>query len=215
MKDTDIEVKILEVAKAEFMAQGYSNASMRVIAEKAGCTTGMLYSRFADKNKIFSSLVKEGADKLLQLFKGYIETFGNESPKEQIETMHSYSQKGVDEIIDIVYEYFDSFKLIICHGFGSSYEHYVDELVDLEVESSMNFMKILELQGFKPKNIRADLYHILANALWNGIFEIVEHDLDKNDAVEYVHSLQDFFAAGWDRLLGLKYNEEKEYEEKI
>ena len=68
MKDTDIELKILKIAKKEFMEQGYMNASMRVIAEKSGCTTGMLYSRFADKNKIFSILVKEGADKLLYAF---------------------------------------------------------------------------------------------------------------------------------------------------
>ena len=35
MKDTDIELKILEIAKKEFMEQGYMNASMRVIAEKS------------------------------------------------------------------------------------------------------------------------------------------------------------------------------------
>ena len=51
MKDIDIELKILEVAKQEFMEKGYTNASMRSIAEKSGCTTGMLYSRFADKIK--------------------------------------------------------------------------------------------------------------------------------------------------------------------
>ena len=81
MKDTDIELKILEIAKKEFMEQGYMNASMRVIAEKSGCTTGMLYSRFADKNKIFSILVKEGADKLLNGFKNKLDLFGNSTPQ--------------------------------------------------------------------------------------------------------------------------------------
>ena len=91
--------------------------------------------------------------------------------------------------MDIIYEYFDSFKLIVCHGFGSSYEHYVDSLVDMEVESSIKFMNVLKAQGYQLKIIRA-------------------HDFDKNDAIEYVNSLQDFFAAGWDRLLGLKYDKE-------
>ena len=90
MKDTDIELKILEIAKKEFMEQGYMNASMRVIAEKSGCTTGMLYSRFADKNKIFSILVKEGADKLLYGFKNKLDMFGNSTPKEQISSMHRF-----------------------------------------------------------------------------------------------------------------------------
>ena len=207
MKDVDIELKILEVAKCEFMEQGYINASMRVIAEKSGCTTGMLYSRFSDKSRIFAKLVDEGADKLLNCFKFYINTFISADPKSQIESMHSYSECGVREMIDIIYEYFDSFKLIICHGFGSGYENFVDELVELEVESSINFMKLLRSQGHELKIVREDLCHILANALWNGIFEVVAHDLNKEDAIEYVSSLQSFFAAGWDRLLGLKYEE--------
>lgn len=207
MKDMDIELKILEVAKQEFMERGYINASMRTIAEKSGCTTGMLYSRFADKNKIFTSLVKEGADKLIYCFNYYHNNFSNASAKEQIESLHNYSEQGMEKIIDIIYEYFDSFKLIICSGFGSSYEHFVDTLVDMEVESSIRFMEVLRTQGYNLPHIRADLCHILANSLFNGVFEIVAHDFDKKSAKEYVSSLQDFFAAGWDRLLGLKYEE--------
>ena len=207
MKDIDIELKILEVAKQEFMEKGYINASMRSIAEKSGCTTGMLYSRFADKNKIFTSLVKEGADKLLYYFNYYHEGFSNAAPKEQIESLHNYSEQGMEKVIDIIYDYFDSFKLIICCGFGSSYENFVDILVDMEVESTVKFVEVLKKQGHDLPHIRVDLCHILANSLFNGIFEIVAHDFDKESAKEYVNSLQDFFAAGWDRLLGLKYEE--------
>ena len=96
MKDTDIELKILEIAKKEFMEQGYMNASMRVIAEKSGCTTGMLYSRFVDKNKIFSILVKEGADKLLNGFKNNLDLFGSSTPKEQISSMNRFSEQGIE-----------------------------------------------------------------------------------------------------------------------
>ena len=207
MKDIDIELKILEVAKQEFMEKGYINASMRSIAEKSGCTTGMLYSRFADKNKIFTSLVKEGADKLLYYFNYYHEGFSNATPKEQIESLHNYSEQGMEKVIDIIYDYFDSFKLIICCGFGSSYENFVDILVDMEVESTVKFVEVLKKQGHDLPHIRADLCHILANSLFNGVFEVVAHDFDKENAKEYVNSLQDFFAAGWDRLLGLKYEE--------
>ncbi len=207
MKDIDIELKILEVAKQEFMEKGYINASMRSIAEKSGCTTGMLYSRFADKNKIFTSLVKEGADKLLYYFNYYHEGFSNATPKEQIESLHNYSEQGMEKVIDIIYDYFDSFKLIICCGFGSSYGNFVDVLVDMEVESTVKFVEVLKKQGHDLPHIRVDLCHILANSLFNGIFEIVAHDFDKESAKEYVNSLQDFFAAGWDRLLGLKYEE--------
>ena len=47
-KDDSARGKILEAAKAEFLERGFAEASMRTIAERAGFTTGMLYSRFAD-----------------------------------------------------------------------------------------------------------------------------------------------------------------------
>lgn len=52
-KDDSARGKILEAAKAEFLERGFAEASMRTIAERAGFTTGMLYSRFADKSEIF------------------------------------------------------------------------------------------------------------------------------------------------------------------
>ena len=55
-KDDSARGKILEAAKAEFMERGFAEASMRTIAERAGFTTGMLYSRFADKSEIFREL---------------------------------------------------------------------------------------------------------------------------------------------------------------
>ena len=64
MKDESIKQKILECAKAEFMEKGFADASMRTIAEKAGFTTGILYSRFADKDEIFRGLVDDGASEL-------------------------------------------------------------------------------------------------------------------------------------------------------
>ena len=59
-KDDSARGKILEAAKAEFMEKGFADASMRTIAERAGVTTGMLYSRFADKDEIFRELVYSG-----------------------------------------------------------------------------------------------------------------------------------------------------------
>lgn len=44
---------------------------------------------------------------------------------------------------------------------------------------------------------------MLATAMINGMFEVVEHDFTKADAVKYVKDLQCFFNAGWDSLLGL------------
>lgn len=50
-KDDSARGKILEAAKAEFLERGFAEASMRTIAERAGFTTGMLYSALQTRAK--------------------------------------------------------------------------------------------------------------------------------------------------------------------
>lgn len=47
-------------------------------------------------------------------------------------------------------------------------------------------------------------YHILASALFNGLFETVRHDTPKEKAVAYVDTLRTFYSAGWFKILGIQ-----------
>ena len=189
VKDESINAKLLECAKAEFMENGFADASMRTIAERAGVTTGMLYSRFADKDEMFRSIVGEGAEKLYAYFSDVQENFAAFPAKQQKGEMHSYTSGKMRVMMDIIYDYFDSFK--------------IDRMIDYETESTERFMRVLRESGAPVKTVRRDINHMLASALFNGVFEVVAHDFPKEDAMEYVDAVCEFFYAGWDRLMGL------------
>lgn len=202
MKNDAIRQRILDCAKDEFLEKGYIDASMRTIADKAGYTTGMLYSRFADKDKIFCALVDEGAEKLYNYFVNVQDEFASFEPEIQKNDMHSYTDQKVDQMIDIVYDYFDAFKLIVCKSGGSSYEYYIDKMVAVEMKHTVRYIGVLQDLGMQVNEVREDLNHMLASAMFNGMFEVVAHDLPKEDAIIYIKQLQYFFNAGWDKLLG-------------
>jgi len=44
--------------------------------------------------------------------------------------------------------------------------------------------------------------HIIASGMFNGIFEIVVHDMPEDRALRYVDQLRDFYTAGWLKLMG-------------
>lgn len=117
--------------------------------------------------------------------------------------MHVYVDKRIDEMLDIVYGDFDGFKLIICKSKGSEYEKYIDSLIEIETENTVRFINDMNAAGIKVKSVRADLSHMLATAMFNGMFEVVGHDFSKDDARQYIKQLQYFFNAGWDKILGL------------
>ena len=49
--------QILSCAMTEFLERGYTDASLRDIAAKAGTTTGSIYTRFGDKEGLFEAIV--------------------------------------------------------------------------------------------------------------------------------------------------------------
>lgn len=130
-KDDSARGKILEAAKAEFLERGFAEASMRTIAERAGFTTGMLYSRFADKSEIFRELVEGPADELYNYFMTVQNEFAGYSPEYQRREMHPYVAQKIDRMVDLIYDNFDAFKLILCKSGGTSYEYYVDKMIDV------------------------------------------------------------------------------------
>ena len=194
---------ILECAKEEFMEKGFEGASMRAIAERAGYTTGMLYGRFADKSQLFRELVSAAADRLFGYFSGAEDAFAAFPADRQYREMHSYVGEKVDVMMDIIYDNFDAFKLIVCKSAGSGYEYYIDQMIEIETKNTMRFIRALTEAGIPINEVRADLSHMLSSAMFNGIFEVVAHDLPREEAKHYVVQVEEFFNAGWDKLLGL------------
>lgn len=194
---------ILECAKKEFMEKGFEGASMRAIAERAGYTTGMLYGRFADKSQLFREFVSAAADRLFGYFSGAEDAFAAFPADRQYREMHSYVGEKVDVMMDIIYDNFDAFKLIVCKSAGSGYEYYIDQMIEIETKNTMRFIRALNEAGIPINEVRADLSHMLSSAMFNGIFEVVAHDLPREEAKHYVVQVEEFFNAGWDKLLGL------------
>ena len=56
-KDHSLDDGIIQAAYSEFLAYGFQQASLHKIAEKAVVTTGAIYTRYKNKDALFSSLL--------------------------------------------------------------------------------------------------------------------------------------------------------------
>jgi AcrR family transcriptional regulator len=60
---------ILDAARELFVAQGYSSASMRKVAQALNCSHGALYYHFKNKAELFYGIAEQGFEKLNALLK--------------------------------------------------------------------------------------------------------------------------------------------------
>ena len=53
-RDHSMDDGIIQAAYSEFLAYGFQKASLHKIAEKAGVTTGAIYTRYKNKDALFA-----------------------------------------------------------------------------------------------------------------------------------------------------------------
>lgn len=204
MVDESTQKRILDAGKAEFLEKGFKNASLRSIAQRAGVTTGAIYGYYPDKAALFGALVSEPANYLRDWYFSVQRKF-DEFPAEYKEKqMHIYTSHALEEFIGYIYLHFDAFKLVVCHSAGTEYEHYIDSLLEIEIEHTRRFIDALRSLGYNIPYIDGDMSHILSGAFYYGIFETVAHNMPKERALKYIRTLNKFYSAGWDAILGLK-----------
>ena len=66
---------VLECAKKEFLEKGYKDASLRTIAQEAGTSTSSIYTRFGDKEGLFSAIVAPVVTEMRNMFLEIQENF--------------------------------------------------------------------------------------------------------------------------------------------
>lgn len=195
--------KILTAGKAEFLDKGFKSASLRNIVKIAGVTTGAFYGYFSGKEALFAALVEEHAKAIMNIFMSEQEDFVKLPKEVQAQHMGVESRSSLNEIVDYIYKHFDEFKLLVCKSEGTSYENFVHNMVEIEVEQTLEFIEVLKSQGKNVPDMEKPVCHMIVSGMFTGIFELIKHDMKKENAVKYVSQLQDFYIAGWSKILGL------------
>ena len=193
---------ILKEAKIEFMDKGYQNASLRVIVKKAGVTTGAFYGYYKNKAQLFDALVEEQYDYTIKLYKDTLDEFFSSTPEEQSINMIEITYKCMSKLKDYMYENFDVFKMILCCSEGTKYKHMIHEMAEMDIQATRNFSKTIAQVLEGTKEVNPVLEHILTSGMFTGFFELVVHNVPREEADEYINQLLEFYSAGWGKIMG-------------
>lgn len=197
--------KLLECAMQEFLANGYNGASMRTIAENAGTTPRSIYTRYEDKEGLFCALVDDPAADLMDFFERHMQAYSQRPVEKQRELFHDedfdLEHKGyMQSIIDLMYDRFDAFKLLICCAEGTKYADFIEDIADLDEKYTLKYIEDTGNDVISSGRAGTRLIHLLCSSYMYGFFEVIRHDMTKDEAQKHISQLQDFFSHGWDKL---------------
>ena len=193
--------RIQQAALDEFSEKGFLGASLRQIVKNAGVTTGAFYGYFSSKEALFASIVEPHAAALMGRFMEAQTSFAELPEEQQPDHMGVESSDCVHWMVDYICQHREPVKLLLGRSEGTSYEHFVHNMVEVEVEYTLKYMDVLRRLGRDIPELDEQMCHIIASGMFNGIFEIVIHDMPEGRALRYVDQLRDFYTAGWLKLM--------------
>ena len=194
--------KIQEAALTEFLDKGFLGASLRQIVKNAGMTTGAFYGYFSSKEALFASIVEPHAKALMGKFMEAQTSFAELPEEQQPAHMGVESGSYLDWMVDYICQHREPVKLLLTRAEGTSYEHFVHNMVEVEVEYTLRYMDVLCRLGRAVPELSQSLCHIIASGMFNGLFEIVVHDMPKEQALRDVEQFRTFYMGGWLKLMG-------------
>ena len=193
---------IQRAAMQEFLDKGFQGASLRQIVKNAGVTTGAFYGYFSSKEALFNALVEPHAAALMGKFMEAQTSFAELPEEEQPEHMGVESSSCVHWMVDYICRHREPVKLLLTRAEGTGYEQFIHNMVEVEVESTLRYMEVLRHLGRDVPELSRSLCHIIASGMFSGLFEIVVHDMPREQAQRDVEQFRQFYTGGWLKLMG-------------
>ena len=198
--DKTIEPKILECAKAEFLSKLYEDVSLREVCSKAGVTTGALYKRFSNKEALFDALVAPTIEVIKKLCDN-TESFNyDQLNKMDMKYVWDMTPETHKNIINLMYDNYDGFRVLLCHSGGTKYANFVHDFVDEVASRSIAFMREVNKRGVSEFLIDEEEFHMLLTAYWSTMFEPIKHGLPREKALIHCEIVAKLF--NWTAVLG-------------
>lgn len=189
--------RIIRNVREEFLTYGYEKASLNRVSERVGITTAGLYKHFRNKEDMFYFLVKDTLSDFYKLI---------EQDSIQMEEITDYNPFDSDWATfwtDFIFSHYDGVKLLICCSKGSKYESFEEEAIRIEAEGNKQYAELLQRAGKSTKIITDMQWHILSTTYVHLIFEIVRHDMNREEAYNHLLFVSELIYPGWKTIFGL------------
>lgn len=191
-RDHSLDDKITAAAMEEFWDKGYTGASLRRIAEKAGVTVGAIQTRYRSKDELFAGLFKPLLDDIGALFQRTRADYYACTSASLMEGLKGSMRHESDAILHLIFAHYKEAVLLLCRSAGSSLEHFFDGIVQSKIEESAAFF---HNAGFA--DIDEKLLGLLIAAQFDSYRRIVTECADRRTAEKYMESLMTYHFGGW------------------
>jgi len=202
VRDTSIDIRLLESARLEFAEQGFLKADLKTICDNAGVTTGAVYKRYKGKDELFGAVVKETSDMLDGFINSRTDVEFKNLSDEEIRTSWCMNEEYTLEMFRMLWKIRDDFVLLLEKAAGSSYENYGHDFALRMTKAYMQYYLEAKRRGLAKADITESEMHVLCTSFWASIYEPFIHHMSWKKIEEHCKVVCSFF--NWSAAIGME-----------
>ena len=149
-RDHTLDGKLLAAARAEFLEHGFRDASIHRIAKEAGATTGAIYTRYRNKDELFSALVAETIDDARTAMASVALDYAGFTAEEGADAFVATCRREQDVLCGVLLNHYEECVLMLCRSEGTTVDRRVRAAFDVKAEGTLDFMRRVATEGRQP-----------------------------------------------------------------
>lgn len=165
----NVRQRIINSALIEFKQNGYSNASIRNIAENSNISLGNIYRYFENKRSIFLSIVNPFLEGIGDLAQSY----------------NADRTQKTDFFVNYLTEHRDHF-IIVKLWDAQMYSHLLDDVVDI-------FSTKFETSKIKAAYRNPNFTRAIISSYLEALYQVIINSSDAAQCKEYAYELTNYF----------------------
>ena len=196
VKDHSLDGRIIEAATAEFLAHGFAKASLHKIADRAGITTGALYTRYKNKDDLFCSLVQPAMREIAIHMQPMQELYEKAHAERSAEALLHAIRTEEQVYLDLLFHQYDACVLLFCKSAGSSLEAAIHQMTRMKAQQTVAFF-----QSIARREMDFDGIELIMSQQFYQYRALLERGYTREKAVSCMRTVDTFLEAGWKAIL--------------
>ena len=195
VKNHALDDRLVEAARAEFLEKGFRGASLSRITQRAGLTTGALYTRYKNKDALFCSLVQEVLElagrHMAGMYQAYSEAQASGDPRQLLNVIRQEESLYLDMLV----EHKEACVLLFCRSDGSSLETHLKEMMDRKAEQTEAYFKSIAKPGAEVEGLG-----FIISSQFHFFRQILEKNYEVDKTLRCMKTVTRYMEAGWTAL---------------
>lgn len=164
----EIKNRLINSSRELFLEKGYSNVTMRNIAERAEIGLSNIYNYVSNKEELFKIIVQPVISKLIKITE---KNSNIDRIKLNINDYDKFIENIINDYTSVIYKYRTEITILLFRSQGCTFETFKQDFSNRVTEVFKNYLKVFsETPNYKTINVSDEFIHL--HTIW--IFALFE-----------------------------------------